>query len=288
MTAPTPPGKQLIAKAVPKRSMIFYPRTTAEWSYSYMVAASAGVVFLARFLTDGPIAAVFFTIPALVGFFFRRPSMPMIAVIFVTYFLFAPGLVPTFDSNTLRIRLGHFDPMNMILASAVLIYLFAQYRLFALNERAMPNDNPHVTKADTDPHLRKIDGIPKGERIRLFFIACGCVVVAEIAWLAITEYYVEPALSNPIRLARPPGLENSMIPGSLPAPASRLLLLSLGIATFVFVTKMAFWYWRLRRLNPQEGTATIADMGWSENRREYLRNESRRARVQSKMNRDAP
>ena len=283
------PKKPLVqAKVVTKRPRLFLPKSQAEWSYTFLVGAAAGVVFLARFLTDGPIAGLCFLIPAAVGFFFRWQNMPALSVLSLAYFLFAPGLVPIDTSNTLMIRLGHFDPMNIILAMATVTYLAAQYRLFAMIERAMPNDKPESQKADRDQHLRNIDIVPAGEWKRLFFIIGGCVIAAEFLWLGITELYIEPALSIPIRWAGPPMSESSGLPGSIPAPLSRLILSVLAIAGFVVVARFAFWYWRLARLNSEEGSAVIADTGWSENRREHMRNEVWRANALARTKRITP
>lgn len=274
-----------IAKAVPAERKFYWPKTPIEQTYSLVVGISAAVIFLARVLTDGPAPAVTFAIPAAVGFLFRKPTMPVLAVIFLAYLLFAPGLVPYGTGETLLIRFGHFDLMNIILVSTSLVYLFSQYRLYGIIRRAMPDDRPDNRTQKIDPHLRTIDAIPSGEILRLVFGLVGCVVLAEFLWLGITELYVEPALQFPIRWAGRPMMERGeqRLPGSVPAPASRLILMLLFTGTFVGVARFLFWYLRLARLTPAEGSALVADIGWSENRREQMRQEVWRAKARAKV-----
>jgi hypothetical protein len=283
MNAVRPIKPVTIAKAVPAERNFYWPKTPVEQTYSLVVGVSAAVIFLARFLTDGPAPAVTFLIPAAIGFLFRRPMMPAFAVMMLAYFLFAPGLVPFGTGETLLIRYGHFDLMNIILVSAILVYLFAQYRLLGMIRRAMPDDRPDNRPQKIDPHLRKIDAIPSGEIMRLVLCLLGCVVLAEFLWLGITELYVEPALPFPIRWAGPPMQREQWLPGRLPAPVSRLILLLLFTGTFVGVVRFLFWYLRLTRLTPAEGSALIADIGWSENRREQQRQEVWRAKARAKV-----
>ena len=149
MNAVRPVKPVTIAKAVPAERKFYWPKTPVEQTYSLVVGISAAVIFLARFLTDGPAPAVTFALPAAFGFLFRMPKMPAIAVIMLGYFLFAPGLFPFGTGETLLIRFGHFDLMNIILVSATLVYLFAQYRL-------LRNDSPgHAGRSTGQPARRK-------------------------------------------------------------------------------------------------------------------------------------
>jgi hypothetical protein len=276
------------AKVVGGSSRFYLPATDVERNYAFLVGGAAGVVFLARFLTDGPPAALCFLVPAAVGFFFRWRRMPALAVFLLGYFLAAPALFPPGPPESFLFRLGHFDVMNMILITATIVYLAAQYRLFSIVGRAMPGDLPGVKRSDPDPHLRKIDAIPGGEWLRLFLIAGGCVVAAEFFFLCVTELYVEPALSVPVRLAGAPLRESSGLPGELPPPISRLILAVVPFAVLFAAARFLFWYWRLSRLTPEEGAGIVADGGWAESRRESLRNETFRARALARMNRDEP
>ena len=278
-----------LAKAVAKtKPRAFLPKTTAEWSYSYLIFFSALAIFLARFLTDGPVPAIGFLAPATIGYLFKWRKMPGLAIFLLAYFLFAPGMIPMSDSLTLLIRLGHFDLMNIILVGAALVYLTAQYRLYVLIDRVIPNEKPDAKKTDSDHFLRKIDAVPSGEFRRLFLMAGLSVVVAEFLWLGITELYVEPALSFPIRWAGPPMQEESHLPGSVIPSASRLILLIGSVGLFVAIARFAFWYWRLARIGQTEGAAIVADSGWSEIRREQRRNEYWRARALAGRKRESP
>lgn len=284
MNAVRPVKPVTIAKAVPAERKFYWPTTPVEQSYSLVVGISAAVIFLARFLTDGPAPAVTFALPAVFGFLFRMPKMPVIAVVVLGYFLFAPAVFPFGTGDTLMIRFGHFDLMNIILVSTTLVYLLAQYRLYGIIRRAMPDDRPDNRTQKVDPHLRVIQAIPSGEILRLVLCLIGCVVLAEFLWLGITELYVEPALSFPIRWAgRPMQERDQSLPGNLPAPASRLILMLLFTGTFVAIVRFVFWYLRLARLTPAEGSALVADIGWYENRREQQRQEVWRAKARAKV-----
>lgn len=284
MNAARPVKPVTIAKAVPAERKFYWPKTQVEQTYSLVVGISAAVIFLARFLTDGPAPAVTFALPAIFGFLFRMPKMPAIAVIMLGYFLFAPGLVPFGTGETLMIRFGHFDLMNIILATATLVYLLAQYRLYGITRRAMPDDRSDHRTQKTDPHLRSIEAIPPGEILRFVLGLLGCVVLAEFLWLGITELYVEPGLTFPIRWAGRPMMEREQwLPGSVPAPASRLVLFVLFTGLIVGGARFLFWYLRLSRLTPLEGSSLMADIGWSENRREQQRQEVWRAKARAKV-----
>ena len=284
MNAVRPVKPVTLAKAVPAERRFYWPKTPVEQTYSLVVGISAAVVFLALFLTDGPVPTVMFALPAIFGFLFRMPKMPAIAMIMLGYFLFAPGIFPFGTGQTQLIRFGHFDLMNIILVSAAIVYLFSQYRLYGIIRRAMPDDRPDNRTQKVDPHLRKIDAIPSGEILRLILSLIGCVVLAEFLWLGITELYVEPALTFPIRWAGRPMMEREQwLPGSVPAPVSRLILMLLFTGTFVGVARFLFWYLRLARLTPAEGAALVADIGWSENRREQMRQEVWRAKARAKV-----
>jgi hypothetical protein len=284
MTTPRPVPAVGMAKAVPAERKFYWPKSPVEQTYSLAIGVSAAVIFLARFLTDGPAPAVTFALPAIFGFLFRMPKMPAIAILMLGYFLFAPGVFPFGTGETLLIRFGHFDLMNIILVSASLVYLFSQYRLYGMIRRAMPDDRPDHRTLRIDPHLRTFDAIPSGEILRLVLGLLGCVVLAEFLWLGITELYVEPALTFPIRWAGPPMMERGpRMPGSLPAPVSRLILFLLFTGTFVGGARFLFWYLRLSRLTPAEGSAIVADLGWSENRREQQRQEVWRAKARDKV-----
>ena len=273
------------AKAVAK-PRFYVPNNDVERNYSFLVGGAAGVVTLARFLTDGPIPAFAFAVPAAAGYGLRWRRMPALTVFLLAYFLAAPALFPPGPPESFLFRLGHFDLMNMILIAATITYLAAQYRLFSLTHRAMPSDLPGTKRTDPDPHLRKIDAIPGGEWVRLFFVTGGCVVMAEFLFLGVTELYVEPALTIPVRLTGGALSGSSGLPGELEPAISRLILTVVPFAIMLVAARFLFWYWRLSRLTPHEGTGIIADIGWAETRREALRNETFRARA--RMKRDVP
>jgi hypothetical protein len=244
---------------------VFLPRTAPEWTYSYAVAFSAGTVFLARFLQDGPPVAFGFLVFAAFGFFFRWRKMPILGVVTLAYFLFAPLLVPLGSPAAFMYRTTHFEPMTIVLVVAVIAYLSAQYRLYGLIERAMP---PELRAADNklpDPHCRSVEAIATPKLVRMVVVAAIAVVLGEAAYLLVTELYFEPTeLPLPIRWAGGIGAEWSKRPGAVEPWLSRLILTAFGLVAIVGVARFAFWYWRLNRLTPEEGTATLIDDAWVE------------------------
>jgi hypothetical protein len=264
----------------------FFPYTTAEKNYGLVIGLSVLTIFMSRFLTDGPPVAFTFLVTAAMGFFFKWRKMPVTGILILAYFLFAPLLIPLNPPLQMFFRQNHLEPMTVVLAAAVVIYLNAQYRLYSLTDRAMPVEKIDEDTKKDDAWLRSVFVIPKNEIVLLVVAGLGLVVMAEIINLLINEFYFEPSQDAfPIRLAGRTGQEISGRPGSVVPWFSRLMLTIAFLLAFTIVSWFVFWYWRLHNLTKDEGAAVIADQAWASNHPELRRNERWRAWAKNKSSR---
>lgn len=251
----------------------FWPFEPAERTYAVVIGFSVLTIFLARFLIDGPPVAFLFLVSAALGFFFKWRKMPAFGVLLLAYFLFAPLLLPYGPPANHLFRQSHFEPMAMLLAMAVLVYLAAQYRLYGLMDRAMPSDTTTKITSMIDPHLRQVSRDLRPEVVSMCFMMAGCVAAGSIGYLLVTEFYFEPLLDNfPVRFAGRVGQEPSGLPGSVLPWVSRLALTMAGIVLVALMTRFVFWYWRLSSLNGDEAKAIVIDTAWAENHANLRRN----------------
>ncbi|CAN5324335.1 hypothetical protein BH11PLA2_BH11PLA2_00950 [soil metagenome] len=242
----------------------------------YLLAAMASllVIFAVKF-EDGALAAA--GVPVLcgiAGLLLRWTAMPVIFTITLCYFILFPVGIPTAGFSRLILRDTHFRPEDMLLAAAVLVYLFTQFRIFSLNQQAIPK----LIHSDAVPR-RETATIQTGELPRMLITAAVAVIIGQVLWLLLTnlEYHFgdgpllrfKPSAGDLLRRLVPPSTQSSEM--------NRGLLLASGGMFFAVVISFVYWYWRIATLNANEARLILLDQAWREDRREYARLETWRA-----------
>jgi hypothetical protein len=261
------------ATVVEKKPWIYRPKEPGERTYFIACLSCLGIVLSGRLLTDGLIAALVPVLFGLLALFIQRPFGVYAFLVSLSYFYFAPFLWPMGGAETLIVRLKHVDLMMILTLAAALCFVVCQFRLYVLTVRGRPVEDTSDRDETRDRGLRFAGDVQGAEIVRLAMVAGACVIAAEVAWLFITEFYVEPARTLPIRFAGAPMAEQSGLPGSLSPPVSRMILTIVMLGSLAMFARFVAWYWRLNRMTPEEGLATAIDTGWRENRREHMRQE---------------
>lgn len=242
-------------------------------SYVVVVAAALLVIFVTGLIAGSLYAGLVPMLFGLCGLAFRWPVMPMICVVAVGWFQFHPFGIPLGATERFEPRFTHFRFGDLLLVAAVLVYLIAQYRLFALTHRAIPDDRliPIRRTDQTQPELRDPDHVEEREIAQVMLIVGGALLAGQILWFLLSE--------TVLNFRDLPPFESRLgaTSGSIPPLESREILFVLGLGLTIFFARLGFWYWKLRGLNRDEAQLVLADTGWSEMRREAARLETWRA-----------
>jgi hypothetical protein len=238
-------------------------------NYLMTLGASLAVVFVALLQRGELLAAVVPVALAAVGLLLRWTFIPAVVVFAVCYLLIFPTGLPFDSFGYADIRASYFESSDLLFIPAILCYLSAQYRLFSLTVRAIPDDRPSHLRKRNDPEPRRpMDRIPPTEMPWLFAGVAAATLMAQFLWLALTKLEIHPAGFPPIRLAEGLGFSGR---------ASQFVLLAALMAVVGIFTGLVFWYWRLATLNSDEARLMLLDTGWAEVRRELARLETWRA-----------
>lgn len=241
-------------------------------SYVVVVVAALLVILVSGLISGSSTAGLVPALIGLVGLVLRGGALPIVCVISVAYFQFLPFGVPIVRPVPLDPRFTHFRIQDLFLVSAVLVYLIAQYRLFSLTHRVVPDDNlVKVRHADRlPPEIRDPALVDEREIPQLLVVMAAALLLGQLAWLFLSETILEFRNFQPVQL-RPSGLRGSWV------YTSREIVFALGLGLTVFFGRLGFWLWRLKTLNPLEAQLILADTGWAEMRREAARLETWRA-----------
>lgn len=242
-------------------------------SYVVVVAAALLVIFVTGLIAGSLMAGLVPMLIGLAGLALRWPAMPMICAISVAWFQALPLGVPVYAPDRVDPKFTHFRIQDLMLVAAVLVYLIAQYRLYALAHRAIPNDRIlQFRRPGSDlPELRDPDRVEEREIPQILVLMAGALVAGQVLWLILSETVLN------FRILPPFEARDRFNSGSVPSHASREILFALGLGLSVFFARLGFWYWKLRGLNRDEAQLVLADTGWSEMRREAARLETWRA-----------
>ncbi len=245
-------------------------------TYVVVTAAALLVIFVAQLMSGSLIAGAVPMAIGLTALGLRWVGMPVVCVAATAYFQAMPFGIPIGGSIPNDPRTTHFRIQDLMLATAVVVYLIAQYRVYSLAHLAVPDERlPRYRRGDDKPDLRDPDLITEQEVPQLVMMAAAVVVVGQLLWFALSEIVLDFHQMPPIR-ARQPGLF-ARDRDALNPQASRWLLFVLAFGLLVFFARLVFWYWRLRTLNRVEAQMVLADTGWAEMRREAARQETWRA-----------
>jgi hypothetical protein len=249
----------------------YYDRLLDERLRSYVVVVAAAllVVFVSGLIAGSLYAGL---IPAALGFLglaLRWPAMPMVCVASVAWFQALPFGVPIVRMTPIDPRFTHFRIQDLMLAAAVLVYLVAQYRLFALAHRAVPDERRvkarRAVPAAAGP--RDAADVEEREIPQLLVVAAAVLIAGQFLWLALSETVLDFRTLPPFRL-RESGFGRSWY------YTSREVLFALGFGFALFFGRLGFWVWKLKTMNRHEAQLALADTGWLEMRREAARLET--------------
>lgn len=238
-------------------------------SYVVVVAAALLVIFVSGLIGGSLYAGL---IPALAGFIglaLRWPVMPMVCVGATAWFQALPFGVPVYAPPRIDPRFTHFRIQDLLLVAATMVYLIAQYRLFALTHRVVPDDRlVKVRRADAGPpELRDADDVEEREIPQLLVIAAAVLIAGQFLWLILSETVLDFRILPPFRLREGEFRREWTY-------VSREILFGLGLGFVLFFGRLAFWLWKLKAMNRDEAQLALADTGWVEMRREAARLET--------------
>jgi hypothetical protein len=225
--------------------------------FTVTVAASLFAIFLLLLESGAPAAAAIPLLCGVAGLVLRWTAMPGFLVVTVGYFELFPLGVPAGPMSRYLSRPTYFQLDHLLLVAAVLVYLFAQLRLYLL----LPGKAAHAERPEpTDP----------GEARRAAFAILGFVIVGQLLWMLVMNVELDVSRGFPLKWveSRPvrPNLEGN-----------RFMILVAIFAAPALVCGLAFRVFRWYRLPPQEARLILLDEQWQALRRELARQETWRS-----------
>lgn len=242
-------------------------REPALRAYTITTAASLAVIFVVLFDSGSVAAAGVPVVCGIAGLLLRWTAMPIVLVLTVAYFMIFPLGIP-FGNPFREEATAQTRIFDFILIAAILMYLIAQFRLFSLTPAQ------GLVQA-----VRPVSTLAANELHHAGVLTAVMVGIGQFIWWFLDEYELHFGHDGPIRTI-PPGslrLEQRVLPSTQSLGLSRFLLLTTLTVMVAAISRMAFWYLRLRQLNPQEARLLLTDTLWKANRRELARQETWRS-----------
>lgn len=229
----------------------------------YLFLGFSGLVVLCLVLLDrldifaliptgiGALGLATFLIPARFGVL-RKPLYfaPVFVLLSLAVFL---GI--SYSSLETSVQL-----MDLLAAPALLAYLGAQYRLFALCGAAVPVDpRPRLDRPNGDlPEPRPPEQVTPREPIRLIAVMAACMIVGQLAWQWVMSDWL--AIGNDM----PEYLALKTVPWRM---ISLIWLLGSGMILLIGVFRLL----RIYRMSRDESAMVAVDTLWAETRGEQRR-----------------
>lgn len=257
----------------------YYRRLIAPPTHG-LLAVWAGAVFVllaSVFVRGGPLPAFVLLMIAGFGLVLRYTGAPVVVLLGLVYLQFFPLGVPSDFYQEGPLWLSRFRLTDMLLAAAAVVYLAAQYRLYAQLERAVPEELVKGRQPAVPP--RRPGPVADGELARLVGLAGLSVFLGQIAWLALTGLDLRFDDIPPLRVHRGRGDTDLF---------SRIGLFVFAGAVWVVLVRLVFGLWRQARWTAAEGRQVLLDIGWQEVRREAARQQYWRARATRPKGTPAP
>ncbi|MCS6851170.1 MAG: hypothetical protein NZ700_08390 [Gemmataceae bacterium] len=211
-------------------------------AYSLLAAGAVVVLFLGL-MERGPSVSVL--IPVLVGaggISARWRLAPLLVL--ASVILACVEQLPTTGPDRGR----SWEPAELVIAVAVLVYMAAQYRLQALERAVRTAERPAAPANRASGEPAEVGNIDEVARLPL--VALVCVAAAQFLW----DQLPTPWFSV-----------------GLPTDLGRLVALIWGTTLGVLVLNGLTAYWAWRRLPPGEAVLWLQDVLWRETRREQRR-----------------
>jgi hypothetical protein len=247
-------------------------RNPAARTYFFLAMAGAGVAALAMFLFSSPIAAGVLFLSAVCGTLLRWTGAPAGYVVSLAYFAIAPLGVPEEFDVFNQIPQSYFRLFDLVVIASSMVYLFAQYRLYAVLVGGMPFEaKKHFLKATAKPVVRPAVPLPDAElgrffvRVAVYLIATNLRIDLDsfppLVWLPTADYY-RHAVNGPMLFSE---------------PGSRFAILAGTALGIVLLFRFALRYWQWHGFTREQGELVLKDTAWAETRRELNRQEKWRA-----------
>jgi len=231
------------------------------------------VLMTGRGSETGAMITLLVAVPGLLA---RWTISPVLVILLTTYQLIDPnfmGIVSVLERGGAYGRYGAggysrslgrgwdasaYFIEDALLAAALLAYIAAQYRLFSLVTRSMPDEPRPAPQGESDstPVRRPAELVTEAELRVLLYTGLGCVAFGFVAWLVLQ--WGERGLS----------LSRSLI---IYPVLGRFLLFAWLLGVGALVARGVLGYLALRRMSPEEAQLILQDTFWQESRREQER-----------------
>jgi hypothetical protein len=253
--------------------MLFYDPGVRNFTYAAFGAL--GMLFLILFQQGSDIGGAIILLIGTTGLLFRWGAAPSLVLIVMTYFMVFPFGVPGLSyENPFEIEEGRFRVTDVMLVLSILVYFNCQFRIYGFVSRAIAFEGPLRRKDETP--MRRPPALIRANELGWLFGGCVLfVVIGQVTWWFINSIEVHPTEDSPLQWAEPvPSLRSGGTPGWMSTGVTRFVLLA-GLLFFgTIVGRLVFGYWRLRRMNAQEGGMILLNNSWSETSRERQRQET--------------
>jgi hypothetical protein len=255
-------------------------RNPAARTYFFIAMAGAGVAGVAMFLFSSPIAAGVLVLCAVCGTVMRWTGAPAGYVVSLAYFAIAPLGVPEEFDVFNQIPASHFKLVDLVVVGGSLVYLFAQYRLYAIVHSGMPFEaKRYYLKATAKPPVRPGTPLPDAELGRFFVRIVVYLITGQLAWFLLANLRIDLDTFPPMVWLPPAEYYRNSANGPmlLSEPSSRFVLATASALGIVFLVRFVSWVRELYGLGREHGELVVLDTGWREHRRELSRREKWRA-----------
>lgn len=233
--------------------------------YAAITAASAVVISLILAQRGDATLALLPLLLAALGLLLRRTSAPGLAVLVACYLMVYPYGTPFTRLQRLDIAAIGVRLPDVVFVAAVLAYLTAQFRLFSLTVRAVPDERANYAKKSAEPPtVRPAETQTDDELFRMGALLMAALMGGTVLWFAGTKLQVNLDGWFPFKPA------SSRRSDMLNRGAVLLLLVGVPALALRFV----FWFRRWSTLTRDEAGLAALDTAWQENRRELARQET--------------
>lgn len=251
-------------------------RLPAARTYFFIGSSGLAVAALATFLLSSPIAAAVLAVSGICGMVLRWTAMPVVYFISLAYFSIAPLGVPEVFDPYNQIPSSYLRVFDVVVIGGSIVYLFAQYRLYAVIHAGMPFEaKKSFLKSMAKPLVRPSGPLPDAELGRFFLRLAAYLVAGQTIWFLLTNLRVDLDRFPPLSwIPAQESLRNRISGPMLLSESSSRFVLSVGITVGVAVLlRFALWYRHLHTMSREQGTLILLDTEWQETRRELNRQE---------------
>ena len=231
-------------------------RLPAARTYFFLAMAGAGVASVAMFLFSSPIAAGVLFLCAVCGTVMRWTGAPAGYVVSLVYFAIAPLGVPEEFDVFNQIPASHFKLFDAVVMGASLVYLFAQYRLYAILHAGMPFEAKRFyLKSTAKPLVRPSGPLPDAELGRFFVRVIVYLIAGQVAWFLVANLRIDMDNFPPLVWMPPAEYYRNSIQGPMlfSEPGSRFVIVTAFALGTALLVRFGLWYGQLHALTREQG-----------------------------------